>query len=315
MSKLNNLSDFLKDIADELRLKKKTIAPIPAQNFRSEIANLTSEIKGYTAEFYQDLASAPYVKLIYLDGSVDTRYASGSFNNVVYVCVYEYWSYFDPYYYGATLEEFTSGFWLKEDVGFYLYGICLTGDTMITLSDYSEKRLDELKPSDNYLSYDLDSGKLFIDSQYNLDNLNSRSHAFEKWADRYTIYTFDDGTTIKEVHGHRFFNVTKGEFIYLMFWEIGDEIYKIDGSTPKLVFKETVYEPVKFYSVSTKTHHNGFANGCLYGDRHTQKYEIEFIDGKILQNKNKPTEKSTTLREKKLKQDETKSWIERLGKK
>jgi len=163
----------------------------------------------------------------------------------------------------------------------------------------------------DYLSYDLDTGELVKDSGYHLDNTWTRSFAYEKLADRYNKCTFEDGTIIKEVHGHRFFNVTKGEFIYLMFWEIGDRIYKIDGTTPKLIAKETIYEPVPFYSVSTNNHHNGFANGCLYGDRHTQKYEINLVDGKPLQNKDKPTDISMVWRERKLQEDKAKSWIER----
>lgn len=271
----------------------------------------TGEITGHTATFTEDLASDPYVTLIYLNGTTETIYANGVYSNVVYICVHEHWCFGNPSVYGATLDEFMNGFWLKNDVEFHSWGICLTGDTLITLSDRSVKRIDELQLADDYLSYDLDTGELVKDSGYHLDNRSTRSFAYEKMADRYNKCTFDDGTIIKEVHGHRFFNVTKGEFIYLMFWEIGDQIYKIDGTTPKLIAKETIYKPVPFYSVSTKNHHNGFANGCLYGDRHTQKYEINLVDGKIIQDRNRPTDISMAWRKRKLKEDKAKSWIER----
>lgn len=273
------------------------------------------EIRGYSAVFTEDNASYPYVKFIYLDGSVEVIYANGIYSNVVYVCVCNDYSCGYPYVTGAPLNDFYNGFWLKNDVEYHSWGICLTGDTMITLSDKSVKRLDELELSDEYLSYNLDTGELVKDSAYNLDNIYSRSFAYEKFADRYNICTFDDGTIIKEVHGHRFFNVTKKEFIYLMFWEIGDRIYKIDGTTAELLSMKTIYEPIKFYSISTKTHHNGFANGCLYGDRYTQKYEVDLVKGKPIQNKSKPTNNSILWREKKLKEDATKSWIERVDKK
>ena len=271
------------------------------------------EIIGYTATFTTSdypYSNYPKVTLIYLNGTTETiNYANGVYNNVVYIHVITERSFNSPDVYGATLAEFMSGFWLKNDVSFHSWGTCLTGDALITLSDHSVKRIDELQLTDDYLSYDLDTGELVKDSAYRLDNLCTRS--YEKMADRYNKCTFDDGTIIKEVHGHRFFNVTKGEFIYLMFWEIGDRIYKIDETTPKLIAKETIYEPVLFYSVSTKNHHNGFANDCLYGDRHTQKYEINLVDGKPLQNKDKPTDISIVWRERKLQEDKTKSWTER----
>ncbi len=272
------------------------------------------EITGYSATFSKDVGTSPNVKFIYLNGTVATISANGVYSNVVYICVLEHYSYGGtPTVTGATLSDFTNGFWLKNNVEFHTWGtwgICLTGDTMISLSDGSVKRIDKLQLRDEYLSYNLDTGALVKDSGYRLDNLFTRLIPYEKIADRYNKCTFDDGTIINEVHGHRFFNVTKKEFIYLMFWEIGDRIYKIDGTTPKLISKETIFETTKHYSVSTKKHHNGFANGCLYGDKHTQKYEINMMNDKPIQNQTKPTTVSMYWRRKKLSEDKTKSWKE-----
>lgn len=51
MSKLNNLSDFLTDLANAIRAKKGTSGAISAQNFATEIANLDTG-GGEMGKFY-----------------------------------------------------------------------------------------------------------------------------------------------------------------------------------------------------------------------------------------------------------------------
>lgn len=48
MSKLNNLSDFLTDLANAIRAKKGTSGAISAQNFATEIANIVTSLPGQT---------------------------------------------------------------------------------------------------------------------------------------------------------------------------------------------------------------------------------------------------------------------------
>lgn len=42
MSKTNNLTDFLKDVANAIREKKNTVVTINPQNFASEIKSISS---------------------------------------------------------------------------------------------------------------------------------------------------------------------------------------------------------------------------------------------------------------------------------
>ena len=51
-------------------------------------------------------------------------------------------------------------------------------------------------------------------------------------------------------------------------WEIGDHIYKGDGTTPYLVSVETIYEDCTFGRITGENGTNYFANGFLTGDRH-----------------------------------------------
>ena len=48
MSKVNNLSDFLTDLANAIRTKKGTSGTINAQNFSSEIASIVTSLPGQT---------------------------------------------------------------------------------------------------------------------------------------------------------------------------------------------------------------------------------------------------------------------------
>ena len=61
MSKSNNLRDFLKDIADAIRLKKQSTAPVNPQNFSNEIKSIkttstsTTIIQNYRTQFGNDI--------------------------------------------------------------------------------------------------------------------------------------------------------------------------------------------------------------------------------------------------------------------
>ena len=177
-------------------------------------------------------------------------------------------------------------FTLTGDTTFNVQASCLTGDMLVTLSDGSEKPVSELTDADTYTAYDLMTGKLVAGAgaKY-FDAVNGHSG---KFASQYQMYTFSDGTVIKEVHKHRFLNLERMEFINLCHWNIGDRIYKLDGTTPALVSKEVVNELVEHFTVTTAGYHNGFVEGCLYGDRHTQKYKIVMEDGKPVYDTTQP---------------------------
>ena len=184
----------------------------------------------------------------------------------------------------ATPTE-ASPYTLTQDTTFTFDNACLTADMLVTLADGSEKQICELTPDDTYITYDFATGDLATAPAKYIDAVNGHSG---KFASQYQKYTFEDGTIIKEVNKHRFLNLRKMEFINLCHWEIGDRIYKIDGTTPALVSKETIVGEVEHFTVTTSKYHNGFVQGCLYGDRYTQKYEIKMVDGKPVYDFSKP---------------------------
>lgn len=200
----------------------------------------------------------------------------------------------DSYAYGAIIARAADGsvvrpvsdiYTLTQNTTLTYDNSCLTADMMVTLADGSEKQICDLTSDDTYVAYDLATGDLVTAPAKYFDAVNGHSG---KFAGQYQKYTFEDGTVIKEVHKHRFLNLTRMEFIYLCHWSIGDRIYKMDGTTPALVSREIVTGTVEHFTVTTEKYHNGFVQGCLYGDRYAQRYEIQMVDCKPKYDFNKP---------------------------
>lgn len=146
---------------------------------------------------------------------------------------------------------------------------CLTGDTLITLADGSQKRIDEITTADKVLSINPETNELEADEIIYCDSAENKMHT------EYDIYTLSDGTEIKTVHRHRFYNMERQAMVYMDEWNIGEHFIKIDGSSPALVSHEKVIETVKHYTIFTKKNQNYFANGALSGNRFTKKITIK----------------------------------------
>ena len=145
---------------------------------------------------------------------------------------------------------------------------CLTGDTLITMHDGSQKQIKDIVAGEEVLSYNPETMSLESDTvTYSDSNLN-KSYC------KYTVYTLSDGTEIKTVHRHRFYNVEKQAMVYMDKWNIGEHFIKIDGTTPYLVSSKVVEEEINHYTIFTE-HQNYFANGMLSGNRHTKQMNLK----------------------------------------
>lgn len=141
---------------------------------------------------------------------------------------------------------------------------CLTGDTLITLANGTQKRIDELTVQDRVLAINPET-KAFVSDE--ITYTDSTEH---KTFTEYDVWTFSDGTIVKTVHRHRFYNVEKQAMVYMDEWNVGDHAVNQNGERIALVSHENVKEEVKHYTIFTK-HQNYFANGLLSGNRYTEK--------------------------------------------
>lgn len=114
--------------------------------------------------------------------------------------------------YTATLQDYGFGVvrfivWCLSETGTltasmtWTGGTCLSGDTLITLADGGTRRLAEVRPGDLLLAGDGTATRV-------------RRVARGCWNDHHTLYRFEDGTVIDEIHAHRFYNCEAG------FWQL-----------------------------------------------------------------------------------------------
>lgn len=144
---------------------------------------------------------------------------------------------------------------------------CLTGDTLITLADGSSKRIDQLTLADKVLSYNPDTMLLEPDEITYTDSAEHKTHT------EYKIYTFEDGTTVKTVHRHRFYNVERQAMVYLDEWKLGEHAINIHGEIVALANEITCKTEIQHYTIFTKNQ-NYFANGLLSGNRYTKSLTL-----------------------------------------
>lgn len=147
--------------------------------------------------------------------------------------------------------------------GFY----CLTGDTLITLDNGTQKRIDQLTLYDKVLSYNPDTMQLEADEITYTDSAENKKHT------EYDIWTFSDGTLVKTVHRHRLYNVERQAMVYMDEWNIGEHAVNINDEYVELVGHENVKEEVRHYTLFTKNQ-NYFVNGLLSGNRHTKEMHL-----------------------------------------
>lgn len=130
--------------------------------------------------------------------------------------------------------------------------ICLSGDTLITLADGTERRLDELTGTEMVLGGDMRPARIL-------------RLARGLWSNRHTLYHFDDETVIDETHEHRFFNVEQGFWQKLKNWRVGDHAKRLDGGAPALVSVEPKEERAEMFGIWVERG-SYWANGLLSGD-------------------------------------------------
>lgn len=161
-----------------------------------------------------------------------------------------------------------TGQFLYDTIGVYTNYECFVSDTLITLSNGSKKKVQDITYGDELLVWDFDNGKL--------------SSAYPLWltktqvANHYHRVYLSDGTEMKlvgTVGYHRLYNMEEGCFTQSVNMT-GKKTIKEDGTIIEVLGWENVEEPVEFYNLITDYHINCYAEGILTSCRYSNIYPI-----------------------------------------
>ena len=142
------------------------------------------------------------------------------------------------------------------------YG-CVTPDTLFTLADGTEKRVDELQDDDRLMIWDFDRGCL---SEAGITFF----HRVKEEAPVLRV-SFSDGTDVGVVMEHAFFDLTDRRFVAIRSANqalelLGHRFAKLSGGKLTEVTLTGIVEDSttdSYYSPVTEAHFNCFANGML----------------------------------------------------
>ncbi len=143
------------------------------------------------------------------------------------------------------------------------WGGCVTPDTLFTLADGTEKRVDELQDDDRLMIWDFDRGCL---SEAGITFF----HRVKEEAPVLRV-SFSDGTDVGVVMEHVFFDLTDRRFVAIRSANqalelLGHRFAKLSGGKLTEVTLTGIMEDGttdSYYSPVTEAHFNCFANGML----------------------------------------------------
>ena len=144
---------------------------------------------------------------------------------------------------------------------------CVTADTLLTLADGSQKRIDELTMNDELLVWNLETGTYDSAPPIFIDDVGP-----EDYYNVIHLY-FSDGTETKIIYEHGYFDYDLGKYVYITESNyrqyIGDRFVKQDDidnntwETVTLVDSEIIREMARPYSTNTVNHLCFYVDGML----------------------------------------------------
>ena len=140
-------------------------------------------------------------------------------------------------------------------------GGCVTPDTLVTLANGTQKRIDQVTYADQLLVWNFYTGKYDVAPASILMNHGASTV-------NVTTLNFSDGTSINTINGHGFFDVATNEFVLIDEFNaadyIGHSFVRQDGngySTVELVSCNVEEQYTEVWSVLTSVHYNCILEG------------------------------------------------------
>ena len=141
------------------------------------------------------------------------------------------------------------------------YSSCVTPDTLVTLANGTQKRIDQVTYFDQLLVWNFYTGEYDVASASILMNHGESTV-------NVTTLNFSDGTSINTINGHGFFDVATNEFVLIDEFNasdyIGHSFVKQDGNgyaTVELVSFSVEKQYTEVWSLLTAEHYNCVLEG------------------------------------------------------
>ena len=152
---------------------------------------------------------------------------------------------------------------------------CLIAGTLITLSNGTTKKVEDITYDDELLVWDFFNG-CFTSAKPRWIKIKQTSPIYNK-------LTFSNGATLGLVGEggtqgyHRIYNKQAGLFTHTGVPEtpIGTITFAEDETEPVLIKQELINEEVDYYNIITDKHFNLFANGILTSCKCSNMYRIK----------------------------------------
>lgn len=142
-------------------------------------------------------------------------------------------------------------------------GGCFTPDTLITLADGSQKRIEDVTYDDMLLVWNFNIGAYVTKPASTLINMG------EGYFEKITL-SFSDGTTINVLDVHGFFNLDENKYVFIDATNVAEYVghrflkVALDGNTEVTLEDYSVsMEYTTAYSILSAEHYNVIAEGIL----------------------------------------------------
>lgn len=172
-------------------------------------------------------------------------------------------------------STFATVYAFSQDCSIAIAHPCLIAGTLITLSNGTTKKVEDITYDDELLVWDFFNG-CFASAKPRWIKVKQTSPVYNK-------LTFSNGATLGLVGEggtqghHRIYNKQAGLFTHTGVPEtpIGTITFAEDETEPVLIKQELINEDVDYYNIITDKHFNLFANGILTSCKCSNMYRIE----------------------------------------
>lgn len=157
-------------------------------------------------------------------------------------------------------------YWAISDLGSptsisaYIYvngASCFTGETLITMSDGSYKKIKDIELGDDVRSYSPLTKQIVTDTVTRLFH-----HKAEEMGSYYLVITTDNGKSVEVTPNHRVY--LNGGWIEAGFLKVGDKLLSDNNQLIIISKIVKVYKKVPTYNLEIKNNHVYFANFLVH---------------------------------------------------